>query len=195
MLRQKQRPYHPLFANLYPKTSPMNTFPEILKYVLPSLVVFATAWYLVRQFLEQELKKTEKESRQQNRSLLTPIRLQAYERIILLLERISLSSMIMRVSDPAMRVQDLHLTLLRTIREEFEHNLSQQIYISEKSWELVKNAKEDLIKTINTAAGSLDAGLPATELVRVIFEQTLSSDRSMVNDAILVIKREVSQLF
>ncbi len=195
MLRQKQRPYHPLFANLYPKTSPMNTFLEILKYVLPSLVVFATAWYLVRQFLEQELKKTEKESRQQNRSLLTPIRLQAYERIILLLERISLSSMIMRVSDPAMRVQDLHLTLLRTIREEFEHNLSQQIYISEKSWELVKNAKEDLIKTINTAAGSLDAGLPATELVRVIFEQTLSSDRSMVNDAILVIKREVSQLF
>jgi hypothetical protein len=173
----------------------MTAILEILKYVIPSLVVFATAYYLVNQFLTQELRKLEKEKQALNRGMLTPIRLQAYERLILFLERISPSNMIMRISQPNMTVIDLQRALLQTVRDEYEHNLSQQIYVSEKSWELIKNAKEDLLKVINTSAVQLDVNLPSAELAKLIFESYLASDRSLISDTILVIKREVTQLF
>lgn len=173
----------------------MTEFVEIFKYILPSVVVFATAYYLVNRFLTQEISRQEKSNKAHNQSILTPIRLQAYERVILFLERITPSNMIMRISEPQMTVNDLQRAMLKVIREEYEHNLSQQIYISDKSWELTKNAKEDVIKIINTSAAQLDTNLPSSELAKLVFENYLSKDRSLMSDAILVIKREVAQIF
>ncbi len=88
----------------------------------------------------------------QNSRTVTPIKLQAYERIVLFLERISLESLLLRVSSPDMSASQLHTALLNAIRNEFEHNLSQQIYMSPQAWEVVSNASSNMIKIINSEA-------------------------------------------
>src|SRR6185503_18503640 len=77
------------------------------------------------------------------------LRLQAYERLVMFIERISPRQMIPRIYDPSMTVQDLQQALVITIRSEFEHNLSQQIYVSQNVWETVKNVKEQEINMVH----------------------------------------------
>src|SRR5450759_1750643 len=107
----------------------MEAFTDILKITIPSLIVFLTAWVLLRNMIKNDQDKRRQELLLLNSRTVTPIKLQAYERIVLFLERISLELLLVRVSSPDMTAQQLHSAMLSTIRSEFEHNLSQQIYI------------------------------------------------------------------
>jgi hypothetical protein len=173
----------------------MEDFLDILKYILPSGIVFATAFFLLRSFLENENRKKMLDMKitQQNSTL--PVRLQAYERIILLLERISPGSLVMRVTQPGMTAFQLQTALIQNVRDEFEHNVAQQIYISPTAWDLTKNAKEETIKLINIAASKLKDTATALDLGSVIFELSAQTDKLPVSNAIDYIKKEVRQLF
>ena len=172
---------------------------EILKYILPSLVVFATAYYLIKQFIESEHRNRLIEMKMNNQAInqkfVTPIRLQAYERVILLLERISPNSLILRENIPGMNVMQLQSTLVKAIRDEYEHNLSQQVYISKQAWELVKTSKDELVKLINNAAANVESNAPSTELARVVFEIIVQTDKLPVDIAIEMIKNEIQDTF
>jgi len=172
---------------------------EILKYILPSLVVFATAYFLIKQFIESEHRNRLIEMKMNNQAInqkfVTPIRLQAYERIVLLLERISPNSLILRENIPGMNVKQLQSTLVKAIRDEYEHNLSQQVYISKQAWELVKTSKDEMVKLINNAAVNVDSNAPSTELAKVIFEIIVQTDKLPVDIAIEMIKNEIQESF
>jgi hypothetical protein len=131
----------------------------------------------------------------EEQKIILPLRLQAYERIILFLERISPNNMIMRLNKPEMSSFQLQSALIKTIREEFEYNLSQQLYISLKGWELVKNAKEETIKLINVASGKIPETASAGELVKIIFDLALEKNRLPVDVAIDEIKKEIQKIF
>ncbi len=177
----------------------MNEILEILKYILPSLVVFATAYYIFKQFLENDNKKRLLEMKMNNRAdnqqFVTPIRLQAYERIVLFLERISPNSLVLRVSEPNMNVMQLQSAMIMAIRLEYEHNLSQQLYISSKSWQIVKNAKEDLINIISSVAANIDKTADSSELAKAIFELTASVEKLPIEIAIEILKDEIQDQF
>lgn len=168
---------------------------EILKYVLPSLIVFLTAFLLIKQFTDAEKKRVEVNLLMKNKDIVTPLRLQAYERMALLLERISPESIIVRVNKSGMTVQDLQNEMLQTIRAEFEHNLSQQIYLSSKSWGVIKKARADLIQLINTSAAKVNSKEPSIKLSQLILETVIESKKSPTGDAIELLKKEVSLLF
>jgi len=172
----------------------MNDFLEILKYILPSLVVFAAAYYLIKLFLDNEQKKRTVDIKMAGYNIITPIRLQAYERLVLFLERISPESLIMRIHQPELRGLQLQTKLILAIREEFEHNLSQQVYISSQAWDMIKNAKEDMVKLINTAAAKLSDKASATDLSQKIFELSLS-DKLLVRSAVEFLKNEIRLVF
>jgi len=131
----------------------------------------------------------------ETQKIIFPLRLQAYERIILFLERISPNNLIMRMNLSEMNVLQLQSALIRTIKEEFEYNLSQQLYISFTAWELVKNAKEETIKLIHISAARLDERAPSAELVRVILDLMLKEESLPVNKALEEVKKEVQRLF
>lgn len=173
----------------------MQTVLEILKYILPSLVTFFTAWFIIRQFLENEQKKRLLEIRMDGMQTITPVRLQAYERVVLLLERISLQSLIVRVNEPGLTATALHQQLLQTIRQEYDHNLSQQLYISSQAWEMVRNAKEEVIKVINTCAGKMQEASTGRDLATEILEESIRIQQSMSSKALEFIKQEVRQKF
>lgn len=168
---------------------------EVLKIVLPALLVFLAGYLGVASLVREENKRRRFEQALNSQRITTPIRLQAYERIILFLERISPDSMLVRVSKPDMNAKTLQSALLTAIRSEFEHNLSQQLYISPEAWGVVRNAKDNLIKIINSSAATLPPNAPALQLSQVILEQLMELEDHPTARAIDFLKKEVVQLF
>jgi len=173
----------------------MNTVLEILKYVLPALVVFATTFYMVRKYFEGEEKKRRHQLFLNNQNMITPLRLQAYERTILFLERISPENLIMRVNKSGFTCQQLQAEMLQSIRSEFEHNLSQQIYISHGAWEMLKIARGRTIQLINIMAEKVGKDVPSINLSKAILESMVDEEKIPAADAIAFIKKEIAQLF
>jgi hypothetical protein len=168
---------------------------EILKITIPSLIVFFTAYYVLKTVLQKENENRKLQVVLQNQKIITPLRLQAYERIILFLERIAPNSVIIRLQTPNMTVGQLHKEMLITIRSEFEHNLSQQLYLSVESWEEIRNAKEKTIKLLNTATEGLDPNDNAIKLSQRIFEMLIEIEKSPTQEAITFLKQEIKQLY
>ncbi len=168
---------------------------ETLKYILPSLVVFLSTYLVMRSFIEREKAQLRLQLRLENSKRLTPIRLQAYERLVLLMERISPEMLVPRVYQKGMTPEQFHYAMISTIRKEYEHNLSQQIYVSHEAWQAVKNAKENIVKLINTAASDAAAKESIQTLSRVIVESYASVDTTPTDAAIEILKNEVQELF
>ncbi len=173
----------------------INSFWEILKIVLPALVVFLTAYFLFRDMLENSQKQREFEFRVQNSGKVTPVRLQAYERFTLLLERISPQSMLLRLNPHDMTAGKYHQELLNAIRQEFEHNLSQQIYISPILWETLRGARENLVGIINKSAEEIGDSASALSLSKKIFENYVGEEKDPIAIALNELKKEVSKMF
>jgi len=173
----------------------MDTFLDILKYVLPSVITFLTAFFLVRNFLERDYKNQMMAMKGENQKMITPLRLQAYERLIILLERTNLSSLITRTHKAGMSARMLQSELLKNIRTEFDHNIAQQLYVTNKSWDSIKTAKEETIKTINIAATQVSDSAPAMDLVNILFDIITKVDRLPTEIAIDILKMEARQLF
>jgi hypothetical protein len=173
----------------------MSELLEILKYVLPSLVVMATSYYLLKLFLDNEQKKKNSEIKMAGYKIITPIRLQAYERLVLFLERISPESLVMRIHKTDMTAVQMQSVLLQNVREEFEHNLSQQVYVSSQAWEVIRTAREDIIKIVNTAAAKLNDNATATDLSQKIFELSLTENKLVIKSALEFLKNEIRQVF
>jgi hypothetical protein len=173
----------------------MENFYDILKIAIPTLIVFLTAWVLLRNMIKNDQDKRRQELILQNSRTVTPIKLQAYERIVLFLERISLESLLVRVSSTDMTASQLHSALLNTIRSEFEHNLSQQIYMSHQAWEVVRNARSNMIKIINTEFEKMPANATGMALSKQLLEKIMELDKEPTRAAIHYIKGEISRMF
>lgn len=121
------------------------------------------------------------------------MRLQAYERMAMFLERIEPNQLIFRVNNPELTAYQMQTILLATIRSEYEHNLSQQVYLSAEVWDSIKNAKERVVNVINLSAGKLPDEAMANDLNVNILEAI--SSQSPTADAMLCLKREVALLY
>jgi hypothetical protein len=172
----------------------MEALTDILKITLPALIVFLTAWILLRNMIKNSEDKRRYEMMMHNSKTVTPIKLQAYERIVLFLERISLESLLVRVSSPDMNAQQLHSALLTTIRSEFEHNLSQQIYMSQQAWEVVRNARSNTIKIINSEAEKLKPEASGMLLSKQLLEKIMEMEKEPTRAAIDYVKAEITRL-
>jgi len=173
----------------------MEAFTEILKITIPALIVFFTAWILLRNMIRNDQDKRRQELVLQSNKLVTPIKLQAYERVVLFLERISLESLLVRVSSPDMSASQLHTAMLNAIRSEFEHNLSQQIYMSQQAWEVVRNARSNMIKIINSEVEKMPPDSSGMALSKRLLEKIMELDKEPTRAAIDYVKGEISRIF
>jgi hypothetical protein len=172
----------------------METFTDILKITIPALIVFLTAWMVLRSLVKNDQDKRKQELILQNSRVVTPIKLQAYERIVLFLERISLESLIVRVSLSDMTASQLHSAMLNAIRSEFEHNLSQQIYMSQQAWEVVRNARSNMIKIINSEVEKLPPDSTGMVLSKKLLEKIMELEKEPTRAAIDYLKAEISRM-
>jgi hypothetical protein len=176
----------------------MEAFLEILKIIIPAAMVFVATYIILRSMLENDQKKRDHELRKNNQNQIAttlPLKIQAYERLVIYLERINPNTLVVRTNKNGMSAHQLQLELIRTIKAEYEHNLSQQLYVSAGSWELVKTAREELIKLINISATKVHQDAPSNELAMMILNIAANLEKKLPNEVALeFIKREASQI-
>jgi hypothetical protein len=173
----------------------MNVLSEILKYILPSALMLLAVYLVIQKFLQKESLRFEKEREIARQKEVFPVRMQAYERIILLLERISPSNLILRVNKPGINAVQFQSLLIQNIRDEYDHNLSQQLYVSSRAWGSVRTAKEEMIRMINVAGADIEKEAPATELAGKFLELHASLENDPVARALEMLKQEARELF
>ena len=168
---------------------------DILYFLVPSLLVFMTAYLLIKSFIDKEhrLKLMETKMMMQKETL--PLRLQAYERLALYLERISPNVMLVNQHEQGLNVTEFQQKLLESVRIEFEHNFAQQIYVSEVAWSMTRRAKEEVARLINTSAASLDGEAPSYQLSKKMFDTMLENENFPTHRALVAVKAEVAQMF
>jgi hypothetical protein len=146
----------------------MDALLDVLKYTIPALIVFVTVFYLFRNFLNQQYNIEALKFRQSQNKEILPLRLQAYERLMMFCERINIDNLAYRLNTAEMTVSDLRSAMLIAIQQEYEHNVSQQVYISDKLWDIIQLAKEQMQAVILESDGPTAAGLIADVRLKIV---------------------------
>ncbi len=168
---------------------------EILKYTIPALVVLLASFLIVNRFLISQTQRQQLKVFQESQDITLRLRLQAYERLTIFVERISPRQLMPRIYDPNMNVLELRTALTFGILGEFEHNMSQQIYVSKNVWETVKGVKEQEISMVNQVAEKMDQSAHGKELYSKIMDYVLKADGQTPTDvALTIINDEVKKV-
>lgn len=174
----------------------MEILIQILIATIPAAIVFfTTAVFLKRQGekdarrIQLQLNRTKKKQ-----NFLTE-RMEAYQRAILLLERIHPNSLVMRIHNPALPSAVFQTELIKAVREEFEHNVTQQLFISIEAWNMLKKAKDETVKIINVAGQQMSETSMSTDLAAKIFEIVGEVGDLPTDIAVEYLKKEFQELF
>lgn len=148
----------------------MNTLLIILLGLIPVAAVLVITFLFLKKEGQKEKYNLQLELKKQRQEFFLPSRLEAYQRAVLLLERIHPNSLVMRLHNPGMPAKMMQAEFLKAIREEYDHNVAQQLFISPLGWKMVREAKEETIKIINIASSQLEATATGMELSSKILE-------------------------
>ena len=171
---------------------------EILKYILPALVVVLGVWLIQHSMLRQEEKKHKFELQRESKKTISPIRMRAYERLSLLLERTEPEAMLKEMMDDPgwvnKSVMDVQRELLQRIRMEFDHNMSQQVYVSDEVWQKIMVARDEMAAFVNQMAIQLKPGSSALDYMKVLIQAYHMNGDTPHEMALQDLKNEARQL-
>jgi len=173
----------------------MHALLDLVKILVPASIVLYAVFLIIRSFITRDLELKKLEIRGRSIETVLPARLQAYERMTLFLERTAPQNLLVRINAPGLTAREFHRMLLDEIRNEYNHNVSQQVYIGEGVWSLIKNAKEDLTIQINEASTQVPGDASSIDLAKRIFELALSKNVDPIGHALSELKKEIQQTF
>lgn len=162
---------------------------------LPTAAICVVVYFFLKKQNDTQLQRISLELKKERQQYILPSRVEAYQRAVLFMERISPSNLVMRLHNPGMPAKAMQADLLKAIREEYDHNVAQQIFISTKAWDMVKNSKEETIKIINIAGNSLEATATGIDLSTKIFEVVAEVGELPTEITIKYLKEELHRLF
>lgn len=173
----------------------MSTFTKIfllaaLLFLFIVLLHRASVWIL--RYKEREWAFRLKA---ENNKSLAPLRLTAYERIIVMLERITPTPLVMRLRLSAHTSGMLQLELIKAIREEFEHNVSLQMYVSQECWEKVRKAKEETTELVKVAFTRVRPESGGLDLCNEIFRLEAATGNAAIREAIMSVRAEMARYY
>ena len=168
---------------------------EIIKFTLAGTGVLMVAFYLFKPYLENRDKLKILELKKATSAHILPLRLQAHERLILLIDRINPSNMLLRLNTTAHSAADLQNLVINEVRTEFQHNVTQQLYVSARVWQAVKRIKEDTLNLVRGAAAQLPAGASGLELGKTMLARLAQMEHDPYDIAASLIRNELEELF
>ena len=178
----------------------MNISLLIISVLSILIAVAVTGWILyllVKRYFDNQQKERllqmKIDERRETLKVVTPIRLQAYERMALFLERISPDSLVLRCWQPGMDLKLMQGVMTKNIRDEWEHNLSQQVYIDADTWTHIREAKEEMINLVNSSAVTLTDTDDPTRLAASIFAS--AAQQRPTDRALEMMHKEINELF
>ncbi len=166
---------------------------ELIIYLFPAIITGGIAYLFFKKHTKNEEGRRRYLIQKEAQKTALPLRLQAYERMALFLERINPSSLLLRVSPINNDKQQYQQLLVANIEQEFEHNLSQQIYISDECWNVIKTAKSTTIQIIRSTADKTE--IEDADKLREIILTSLLEKASPSDTGMAFIKNEVGELF
>ncbi len=168
---------------------------QLALIIVPAGAVLMTAVFFMRKAAEKDMRTIQLELKKERQTFFLPNRVDAYQRAVLLMERIHPNSLIMRHNNPGLPAAALQVQLLEAIRSEYEHNMAQQIFISNEAWDLVKKAKDETTRIVHLAGQQMDATSLAMDLSNKIFEIVGEVGTLPTEIAVDVLKKELQGLF
>ena len=173
-------------------TGILESILEIVKLIVPAAAAIFGVNYTLKAFTEREEKKNAAEIKIKETEIILPVRLQAYERICMLIERINPQNLIPRVNTKPMAYPELQQIMISEIRNELNHNLSQQVYVSDKAWKLTKQTTEAVKGIILKSSRELSPEeVSANDLARKIYENMAQLNPNPMDTALDLIKSEI----
>lgn len=167
----------------------------ILTVLILGAVVTFGMYLTITTVANKIFEKQRWDMRSKNIEITLPLRLQAYERMCLFLERISPNNLLLRLVPSATSALELQQIVLHEVREEYNHNVAQQLYISTHAWEQIVNAMNETVAVVNQAAAEVSAEAPASDLAKKIFSHVIEKEIQPSTHALKVLKEEIRNVF
>ena len=167
---------------------------EILAYSIPALVVLAATWLVMHKLFNNEQEKRLWELKRLSQKEISPIRLRAYERLTLLLERTTPDRMGMEMNLQEMTIPQVQQQLLRTIRLEYDHNLSQQIYVSDEVWDKIIHARDEMGAFVTAMAAGMPEGSSTLDYAKTLITAYSTNGETPNSLALSALKEEAKTL-
>ena len=165
---------------------------QVLLVTIPPLIVALTAYATIKQLLDRQERQERLKLSAARLETTLPLRLQALERLSLFCERISLQNLLLRVAPTGRTAPEFRAAMLMSIQQEYEHNITQQVYVSQGLWQIIKAGRDDLSEMITLAA---DAGGNGEAVARRLLAMAAERGGDPLQTAQAAIRREAGSLF
>lgn len=173
----------------------MDIILQLALTIIPAGAVLFTVVQFLKRQNQKDFINMNSELKKERQTFFLPSRVESYQRVVLLMERIHPNSLVMRIHNPALPAKMFQAELLKAIREEYDHNVAQQLFISLQGWEMVRNSKEETIKIINLAGSQMDATSMSSDLAAKIFEIVAEVGKMPTEITVDFLKTELQKLF
>lgn len=167
---------------------------NFLGIIVPAAIIFFIVYWLINKFLEDQYKTRLLELKKENQKHITPVKLQAFERLTLFLDRISPDNLVLRHSRSGQTAFELRNAIIQSISDEFNHNISQQIYVSNDAWNMIKGVKEQVIGIVDHCYKECDEDESGPALGKRILNYLIETKQTTTQQAINLLKQELSQV-
>ncbi|SHN24839.1 hypothetical protein [Mucilaginibacter sp. OK098] len=176
----------------------MNFLPyflDIVKYTIAGLGIVWIAFYLIKPYLDRDEKIQLLEFRKTISNQTLPLRLQAYERCVLFIERVNPANMLIRLNAPSYSAHELYSLIVDEIRNEYQHNITQQIYLSSRAWGVVKHVKEDTLGIVNNAIKGAPETATGLDLSKIILGSLSQLEDNPYELGASMLRKDLEELF
>lgn len=176
----------------------MNTQQILVDIVILFAGIFTAlmaVYYILKNDIQRFFNLKTIELNKESRAHILPLRLQAHERLILFIDRINPANLLVRLHQQGIAIATLQAGILNEIRSEYQHNITQQLYVDSVTWSVVRKLKDDTIAMINNAVQGLPADANGIELSKAILQHMASIDENPYDLTIELIKKDIHQLF
>lgn len=168
---------------------------DVLMLILPAAIVFFVAHHFITKFFDQERDRRNHEMKTLKFNSLSPLKIQAYERLTIFLDRITPENLILRNTSKDLNATQFKHKIVRAVQEEFQHNISQQLYVSDQSWIMVKLAMDYVLATIDACYKDMPESAKGIDLGKAILVELSNRDKKPVQAAILFLKKEIELVY
>lgn len=163
--------------------------------VVGGVATVSAGYYLIKDDIRTYFRLKFSDQKKEKESPLLSLRLQAHERLIVFIERINPSNLFIRVHQQGISLTELQATILNEIRSEYQHNITQQLYISTATWDVVKKLKDDTIAMVNNGVKSLPGDATGVDLSRKVLQHMAGVEHNPYDLTLDLIKKDIHQLF
>lgn len=159
------------------------------------VITVSAGYYLIRNDINRYFRLKSLGEKKDESSPLLPLRLQAHERLIVFIERINPTNLFLRLHVQGITVKDLQSLILNEIRSEYQHNVTQQLYVSERTWNVVRKLKDDTLVMVNNAVQRLPDHSTGVDLSKLVLQHMAEMSDNPYDLTLDLIKKDIHQFF